>query len=73
MQHPHHHHHSIQQLHSYRAQLIPADVAASDIEQLASANQLPTIRVRAADATRAHQSAAHVSGKTVFSVERVEG
>ena len=64
--------HNIQALHSYRAHLMPSDVAAEDIESLADAQQLPTIRVRAANATHAITNAARVSGKHVLRVERVE-
>ena len=65
--------HTIQALHSYRAHLMPTDVVAEDVEALARCNRLPTIRVKAASATSAMKKAAHVSGKQVFDVERVEG
>ena len=65
--------HNIAALHSYRARLIPTDVVAEDVEALASCNRLPTIRVKAACASSAMTKAAHVSGKQVFDIERVEG
>lgn len=65
--------HTIAAMHSYRAFLMPANVQAQDVEDMADANQLPTIRVRAVNATHATTSAAHVSGKAVLRVERVEG
>ncbi|MBF5006977.1 hypothetical protein [Diaphorobacter caeni] len=64
--------HTIAAMHSYRAFLMPANVPAQDVEDLADAKQLPTIRVRAANATHATTSAARVSGKNVLRVERVE-
>lgn len=65
--------HTIQSTHSYRAHLMPEHVAAQDVEDLADAQQLPTIRVRAANAAHATTQAARVSGKQVLRVERVEG
>lgn len=65
--------HNIAATHSYRAILVPANVQAQDIEDMADANQLPTIRLRAPCATTAEKNAARVSGKQVLRVERVEG
>ncbi|QIL78490.1 hypothetical protein G7047_13420 [Diaphorobacter sp. HDW4A] len=64
--------HTITETHSYRAVLLPDHVPAQDVEALADAQQLPTIRVRAANATHATTSAARVTGRNVLRVERVE-
>lgn len=64
---------SIQPRHSYRAHLIPANANSADLEDLADANLLPTIRVKAANATQAEAHAHLASGKGVLRVERVEG
>lgn len=64
--------HSIKTLHSYRAQLLPNEWDAADVEDLADANLLPTIRVKAANATQAHAMAQLTSGKQVLRVERIE-
>lgn len=64
--------HSIAPLRSYRATLIPANANPADLEDLAEAGLLPTIRVKAATATQARAAAHLASGKTVHSVERVE-
>ncbi|MDH1333502.1 hypothetical protein N5D77_16860 [Comamonas thiooxydans] len=53
---------NITALHSYRAILIPAD-----------AGLLPTIRVKAGNATQAEVNAHVASGQGVLRVERVEG
>ena len=63
---------NIAALHSYRAILIPANVP-SDLEDLADAGLLPTIRVKASNATQAEAHAHLASGKGVLRVERVEG
>lgn len=63
---------SITALHSYRAILIPAD-ASSNVEALADAGLLPTIRVKASNATQAEVNAHVASGQGVLRVERVEG
>jgi len=67
------HHHTIQPLRSYRAHLVPHHVNAADVEDLADARQLPTIRLKAANAEQAEAKAHIVSGKQVLRVERVEG
>ena len=64
--------HGIQRLHSYRAHLVPHHVSAEDVEDLDDAGQLPTIRVKAANATQAEAHAHLASGKSVLRVERVE-
>lgn len=65
-------HHTIQPLRSYRAHLVPIGIQLSDVEDLADAGQLPTIRVKAANATQAEANAHLVTGKHVLRVERVE-
>lgn len=65
--------HSIAAMHSYRAFLMPGNVACQDVEDLADAGKLPTIRLRSPCAEVAATQAAHVSGKAVLRVERVEG
>lgn len=67
------HHFNVQTLHSYRAHLLPHHINASDVEDLADAGQLPTIRLKAATAEQAEAKAHIVSGKQVLRVERVEG
>lgn len=65
-------HHTIQRLRSYRAHLVPAGIHLSDVEDLAAAGQLPTIRIKAATADQAGAQAHLVTGKAVLRVERVE-
>lgn len=62
----------IQALRSYRATLMPAGVMPSDVEDLADAGLLPTIRLKACNATQAEANAHLVTGKAVLRVERVE-
>lgn len=62
----------IKALHSYRAQLLPTDWDAANVEDLADANLLPTIRVKAANATQAHAMAQLASGKQVLRIERID-
>ena len=66
------HVHHVQRLHSYRATLVPAGVELSDVEDLADANLLPTIRLKAANAAQAEVSAHITTGKNVLRVERIE-
>lgn len=66
------HHHNVQQLRSYRATLVPPGVALADVEDLADADLLPTIRVKAANAEQAEANAHITSGKNVLRVERIE-
>lgn len=66
-------HYTIQPLHSYRAILVPANASQADVEDLADEGLLPTIRLRAANATQAEAQAHAVTGKAVLRVERVEG
>ena len=60
-------------LRSYRAHLVPQNVNHEDVEDLADAKLLPTIRLKAATATQAEALAHIASGKQVLRVERVEG
>ena len=64
--------HAITALHSYRAILIPANANPSNREDLADAGLLPTIRLKAGNATQAEAQAHLASGKGVLRVERVE-
>lgn len=68
-----HQHFNVQQLHSYRAHLVPKHINAADVEDLADAGQLPTIRLKAATAEQAEAQAHITTGKQVLRVERVEG
>lgn len=63
---------NITALHSYRAILVPANTAGN-VEALADAGLLPTIRVKAGNATQAKVNAHVASGQGVLRVERVEG
>lgn len=64
--------HNVQELKSYRAILIPANADAAALEALAEDGLLPTIRVKAANATHAEAQAHIASGKGVLRVERIE-
>lgn len=64
--------HNILPLRSYRATLAPQGVTLSDVEDLADAELLPTIRVKAANAEQAEANAHITSGKNVLRVERIE-
>ncbi len=64
--------HDIQVLKSYRAYLIPTHADPAELEELADAGLLPTIRVKATNANQAESCAHLVSGKGVLRVERVE-
>ena len=64
--------HNIQPLRSYCATLVPQGVTLSDVEDLADAELLPTIRVKAANAEQAEANAHITSGKNVLRVERIE-
>lgn len=65
--------HGIQLLHSYCATLVPQGVTLSDVEDLADAKLLPTLRLKAANASQAEAKAHMVTGKHVLRIERVEG
>ncbi len=65
--------HAITTLHSYRAILIPTNANPDNLEDLADAGLLPTIRVKAANNEQAEAAAHMVSGKQVLRAERVEG
>jgi hypothetical protein len=64
--------HNIQRLHSYRATLMPNGVDPQDVEDLAAAKLLPTIRLKAANAEQAEIRAQITTGKNVLCVERIE-
>ena len=64
--------HNIQRLHSYRATLMPNGVDPQDVEDLAAAKLLPTIRLKAANAEQAEIKAQITTGKNVLCVERIE-
>ena len=64
--------HGVQRLRSYRATLVPEGVTLSDVEDLADADLLPTIRVKAVTATQAEAVAHLATGKKVLRVERVD-
>ena len=64
--------HHIQRLHSYRATLMPNGVDPQDVEDLAAAKLLPTIRLKAANAEQAEIRAQITTGKNVLCVERIE-
>ena len=68
-----HRHFNVLPLRSYRAHLVPQHVNAADVEDLADAGQLPTIRLKAATAEQAEAKAHITTGKLVLRVERVEG
>ena len=63
---------TIESLKSYRVTLIPAGANATDVEDLADAGQLPTIRVKAATSEQAELHAHMATGKNVLRAERVE-
>lgn len=65
-------HHTIQRQHSYRATLVPNGIHPADVEDLAEAGLLPTLRLKAANATQAEAGAHIATGKAVLRVERVE-
>ena len=65
--------HNVAPLHSYRAILIPINTNPDNFEDLADAGLLPTIRLKASNATQAEARAHLASGKGVLRVERVEG
>ncbi|PIF89772.1 hypothetical protein CLU86_0649 [Acidovorax sp. 62] len=63
---------NVQPMHSYRATLYPPGAHLSDVEDLADAKLLPTIRLKAATAEQAEANAHITTGKNVLRVERVE-
>lgn len=65
--------HQVLPLRSYRAHLVPLNVHLQDVEDLADAKMLPTIRLKAATAEQAEAKAHMVTGKQVLRVERMEG
>ena len=68
-----HPHFNVLPLRSYRAHLVTPHINAADVEDLADAGQLPTIRLKAATAEQAEAQAHITTGKQVLRVERVEG
>lgn len=64
--------HNITTAHSYRAILIPPNICAEQLEQLADAGRLPVLQLKAASASHAHSAARAASGQAVLRVERVE-
>ena len=65
-------HTQIQTLRSYRAQMIPAGMDASDVEAAAVARLLPEVRLKAPTCTFAAKAAHTVMGLPVHGVERIE-
>ena len=63
---------NIRPLHSYKVHLVPASVNLSDVEDLADADLLPTIQVKAANAEHAEAQAHLATGKSVLRADRVE-
>ncbi len=63
---------NIKPTHSYRATLVPHDMAAEDVETAADAGALPQVRVRATDADHAKRAARELMGLNVLRVERIE-
>ena len=63
---------NIQATHSYRATLMPPDMAVEDAEAAADAGALPTLRLRATDAVKAVNDAHAVTGMWALRIERIE-
>lgn len=61
------------QLRSYRATLVPNGTDYDQIEVKASHGALPTIQLKARNASQAELAAHHVTGLHVLKVERMEG
>lgn len=62
----------IQALRSYRATLVPQGTAVDEIEYRSDQGALPTLRVKASNASEAEQAAHHLSGLPILKVERIE-
>jgi hypothetical protein len=60
------------QQHSYRATLIPAEILPEEVEFQAAQGLLPTLRLKSTDAGKAAADAYQVTGRAVFSIERVD-
>lgn len=58
--------------HSYRATLVPPNMAAEDVQPAADAGMLPTIQVRATDNGSARRAAQAVTAWRVLDVVRIE-
>lgn len=65
--------HNVRALRSYRAHLVPSGLNPEDVQDMADAQLLPTIRLKAANATHAEALAHLATGRHVMHVERVEG
>ena len=61
------------QLRSYRATLVPRGTDFDQIEVKASHGALPTVQLKARNASQAELAAHHVTGLHVLKVERIEG
>jgi hypothetical protein len=64
--------HHISLTRSYRATLIPKGIEFDEVEFQADHGLLPTIQLKAADASSAAVAANRVSGRPVLKVERLE-
>lgn len=62
----------IQSLRSYRATLVPAGTAVDEIEYRSDQGALPTLRIKAGNASQAEQAAHYLSGLPILKVERIE-
>ena len=60
-------------LRSYRATLVPPGTDYDEVEVKASHGALPTVQLKARNASQAELAAHHVTGLPVLMVERVEG
>lgn len=60
-------------LRSYRATLVPPGTDYDQIEIKAGHGTLPTVQLKARNASQAELLAHHVTGLPVLSVDRVEG
>lgn len=63
---------NIQATHSYRATLMPPDMAAEDVEAAADAGALPFIQLRSTNSDQAAADAMLTSGLRVLRIERIE-
>ncbi|MBV7459457.1 MULTISPECIES: hypothetical protein [unclassified Acidovorax] len=60
-------------LRSYRATLVPPGTDHDQIEVKAGHGALPTVQVKAPNASQAELAAHRVTGMSVLKVERIEG
>lgn len=63
---------NIQATHSYRATLVPPDMAGEDVEAAADAGALPFIQLRSTNSDKAAADALLASGLRVLRIERIE-